>query len=50
LALKQGREEGLEEGLKNKAMETARKMLADGLDPALVAKYTGLSPDELANL
>ncbi len=30
--------------------QTARKMLADGLDLTLVAKYTGLSHDELANL
>ncbi len=29
---------------------TARKMLADGLNLMLVAKYTGLSPDELACL
>jgi predicted transposase/invertase (TIGR01784 family) len=50
LALKEGLERGLEQGLKNKALETARKMLADGLDLALVAKYTGLSPDELAEL
>jgi len=31
-------------------LETARKMLADGLDLSLVAKYTALSPDELAQL
>ncbi len=40
----------LEEGKKNKAIETARTMLADGLDAAVVMKYTGLSPDDLATL
>jgi Uma2 family endonuclease len=40
----------LEEGKKNKAIETARTMLADGLDAAVVMKYTGLSPDDLASL
>jgi len=30
--------------------ETARKMLADGLDSALIMKYTGLSAKELAKL
>jgi hypothetical protein len=32
------------------AKETARKMLADGLDLAVIVKYTGLSADELAGL
>jgi len=36
--------------LNQEKYETARKMLADGLDLALIAKYTGLSPDELAEL
>ncbi|MDM8561889.1 hypothetical protein QUF54_00880, partial [Candidatus Marithioploca araucensis] len=40
----------LEEGKKNKAIETARAMLADGLDAAVVMKYTGLSPDDLTTL
>jgi predicted transposase/invertase (TIGR01784 family) len=43
-------EEGKEEGQQQKALETARKMLADGLDSAFVMKYTELSPDELATL
>jgi len=58
LALKQGREEGIEQGQKQgieqgqkqEKYDTARKMLADGLDLALVAKYTGLSADELVDL
>jgi predicted transposase/invertase (TIGR01784 family) len=47
---KKGLKEGLEQGQQKKALETARKMLADGLDSATVMKYTGLSPDELAAL
>ena len=39
----EGRMEGREEGVKLKAFETARKMLADGLSIDLIAKYTGLS-------
>ena len=39
----EGREEGREEGVKMKALETAKKMLADGLSIDLIAKYTGLS-------
>jgi Uma2 family endonuclease len=38
------------DGEQQKALETARKMLADGLDSATVMKYTGLSHDELRAL
>ncbi len=31
-------------------IETARKMIADGVDPALIAKYTGLSLSEIERL
>jgi predicted transposase/invertase (TIGR01784 family) len=37
-------------GEQKKALETARQMLADGLDSAIVIKYTGLSIDELATI
>jgi colicin import membrane protein len=40
----------LKEGEQKKALETARKMLADGLDSAMISKYTGLTLDELATL
>jgi len=36
-----------EQGQQQKAIETARKMLADGLDTTTVMKYTGLSHDEI---
>jgi predicted transposase/invertase (TIGR01784 family) len=45
-----GKTIGKKEGQQQKALETARKMLADGLDSATVMKYTGLSPDDLATL
>ena len=48
--LKEGKEEGLAEGEHRKALETAKKMLADGLSIDIVAKYTGLSNDILCNL
>ena len=40
------RQEGLEEGLKS----TARSMLADGVSAAKIAKWTGLSPENIASL
>ena len=44
--LKEGRKEGLKEGLKS----TARSMLADGVSAAQIAKWTGLSPENIASL
>ena len=46
----EGREEGREEGVKMKALETAKKMLADGLSIDLIAKYTGLSIETVGAL
>jgi len=44
-------EYGMEEIQRNKvlekALEIARKMLAKGIDPAIVAETTGISPDDL---
>jgi predicted transposase/invertase (TIGR01784 family) len=37
-------------GMKKKAQETAREMLADGLSVETVAKYTGLSDAEIQAL
>ena len=44
--LAEGRAEGLAEG----KAEAARAMLADGINPVLVAKYTGLSAEEIKAL
>lgn len=45
-----GQEEGREEGRGQHAMNTARKMLADGMADELILKYTGLSQAELDQL
>jgi predicted transposase/invertase (TIGR01784 family) len=48
--IERGHKEGLEAGQTLKSRETARTMLADGMDRALVARYTGLSEAELDEL
>ena len=45
-----GREEGRAEGEYQKALEMAKKMLSDGMPIDLVAKYSGLTPDEIAKI
>jgi predicted transposase/invertase (TIGR01784 family) len=46
----EGKKEGLEEGAKANAIETARKMKADGLPVDLISKYTGLAPVDIEGL
>ena len=52
--LAKGREEGLAkgraEGLTKGRAETARNMKADGMSIELIQKYSGLSPEEIAQL
>jgi len=48
--LEAGRKEGITEGEKAAHMATARALLADGMEVALIAKYTGLSLAEVAQL
>jgi len=43
-------EKGEKKGQQQKALEIARSLLAEGIDPAIVAKTTGLSPDDLVAL
>jgi predicted transposase/invertase (TIGR01784 family) len=45
-----GRAEGRAEGELQKALEMAKKMLSDGMPIDLVAKYSGLTPDEIAKI
>jgi predicted transposase/invertase (TIGR01784 family) len=40
----------LEEGMEKGISQTARAMLAEGMSLDLIAKITGLSKDEIANL
>ncbi|OQY44870.1 MAG: hypothetical protein B6242_11690 [Anaerolineaceae bacterium 4572_78] len=39
-----------EKGVQRNRIETAHKMLIDRLEPVMIAKYTGLSPDEVNKL
>ena len=52
--LEEGRAEGLEEGraegMQKEKLANARKMKADNMPADLIAKYTGLSLEEIANL
>jgi predicted transposase/invertase (TIGR01784 family) len=48
--LAEGRAEGRMEGEHNMAIETSRKMKADGMTADIIAKYTGLSIDEIEAL
>ena len=44
------KEQGIEQGAGQKAVEIARKMLADGLPLSSVSSYTGLTCDQLKSL
>ena len=48
--LEQKYKQGLEQGLYEKAVQTAKAMIADGLDVQKIASYTGLSPEEIQQL
>jgi len=45
--VEQGLQQGLQKGEQNKALEIAHNMLAAGIEPAIVAKTTGLSLDDM---
>ena len=46
----EGKAEGLVEGETKKALEVARNMKHEGFDSCIIAKMTGLSPDEIERL
>ena len=48
--LAKGREEGLAKGRAEERIEIARNMKADGMSIELIQKYSGLSPEEIAQL
>lgn len=48
--IEEGKELGREEGANQRSIEMARAMLADGLEPATVAKYSGLSVAQVTAL
>ena len=49
-AKKEGRAEGMAEGMAQGKAEAARAMKAEGLDPATIARITGLTPDDIRRL
>ncbi|MCL2118063.1 MAG: hypothetical protein FWH27_06505 [Planctomycetaceae bacterium] len=49
-AEKRGKNMGRAEGEIQKAMDIARNMKNEGFDSAMIAKITGLSPDEIERL
>jgi len=49
-AIKKGMEEGLEKGREEKAIETARNLLAMGIEIDKIAKATGLKKEEVKKL
>jgi predicted transposase/invertase (TIGR01784 family) len=49
-AVKKGREEGRAEGRAEERRENAHKMKEDNMPTALIAKYTGLTEEEIEKL
>ena len=47
---REGKEEGLKEGERKKALDIARKLKAAGVDDAVILATTGLNEDELNSL
>ena len=42
--------EGIAEGMNQRSLEIARKMLADGVDINLIMKYSGLTQEQIEKL
>ena len=49
-AMQQGIAQGIQQGIAQGKIATARAMLADGISVVQIAKWTGLTPEEIANL
>jgi len=49
-ALRTGMQQGIQQGMRQERLDTARKMLAEGLSVELICKCTELTPDEIADL
>ena len=48
--MEKGRAEGKEEGMNQRSLEIARKMLAKGMDEAMVMDLTGLTAEEIKQM
>ena len=49
-ALHEGRQEGIQEGIRQNSIQNARGMKAEGIPAGIIAKITGLTPDEIEKL
>ncbi|MBQ1670803.1 MAG: hypothetical protein II070_03350, partial [Treponema sp.] len=49
-AERRGRAAGLEQGMRQKAIETAKKLLGDGMPPEKVASYCSIPLEEVLEL
>ena len=50
MGIEQGIQQGIQQGEISTKRQLARNMLAEGMDPAIVAKISGLTEEELHNL
>jgi predicted transposase/invertase (TIGR01784 family) len=50
MGMEKGREEGMEKGIEKGKIETALAMLKESIPVGVIAKCTGLSPEEIAKL
>ena len=48
--MKKGMEKGIEKGREEEKLETAKKMLKEGIKIDLIIKVTGLTKEEIENL
>ena len=46
----EGRQEGIQEGIRQNSIQNARGMKAEGIPTGVIAKVTGLTPDEIEKL
>lgn len=49
-AREEGIKEGIKEGIEEQKLESAKKMIQDGIDDNLIEKYTGISKSEIESL
>ena len=48
--MEEGRQEGIQEGIRQNSIQNARGMKAEGIPTGVIAKVTGLTPDEIEKL
>ena len=48
--MEKGMEKGIEEGIRRQSVESAKKMVAKGVDVSLISELTGLTVEEISQL